>query len=189
MHFHAGREPVGTGSSSVSYERTMEDSRFYSLPKLPYDHTAMASYLPRACNPDPDTGGNLRANTTLGHNAQGEIMKETTQELLKKFKQDYGVYVDATNALTYWVIHARIPKKTVEGFHHLHLGKKYVSGPGQDGNVLVMRDPFVSDAYSVESWGLMETFDDFVKKALARILSDKGEADKGQEEGCGTACG
>jgi hypothetical protein len=35
----------------------------------------------------------------------------------------------------------------------------------------------------------METIDDFVKKGLARILSDKDEADKGQEEGCGTSCG
>ncbi len=115
-------------------------------------------------------------------------MRENTQELLKKFEQDYEIYVSATDAQTYWIIYARVPRSPAEGTHHLHHGKKYVSGPGQDGNVLVLRDPFVSDTYSAESWGKMDTIDDFVKKALARILSDKDEADKGQEEGCGTDC-
>jgi hypothetical protein len=50
-------------------------------------------------------------------------------------------------------------------------------------------DPFVSDTYSGESWGPMETVDDFVKKALARILADKNAANNGEEEGCGTSCG
>jgi Fe-Mn family superoxide dismutase len=45
VHSHAGRELAGTGSSLVSEERTMEDSRFYSLPKLPYDYTALAPYI------------------------------------------------------------------------------------------------------------------------------------------------
>jgi hypothetical protein len=116
-------------------------------------------------------------------------MKETTQELIKKFEQDYEIYIGATDALTYWVIHARVPKSQEEGLHHLHLGKKYVAGPNQDGNVLVIPDPRRSDAYTVESWGQMDTFDDFVKKALARILSDKDAADQGQEGGCGTSCG
>jgi hypothetical protein len=35
----------------------------------------------------------------------------------------------------------------------------------------------------------MESFDDFVKKALASILADRNTADKGQEKGCGTSCG
>lgn len=113
-------------------------------------------------------------------------MRETTQELLKKFERDYEVYVDATDALTYWIIHARIPKSHPEGLQHQ--GKKYVSGPNQDGNVLILPDPRISDAYLVESWGPMETFDDFVKKALARILSEKDEADNRQEAGCGTSC-
>jgi hypothetical protein len=116
-------------------------------------------------------------------------MQEKTLELIKKFEQDYEIYVSATEALTYWVIYARVPRSQEEGTHHLHHGRKYVSGPNEDGNVLVLRDPFVSDAYSVESWGPMETIDDFVRKALAQILVDKNAADKGQEEGCGTSCG
>jgi hypothetical protein len=89
---------------------------------------------------------------------------EKTQQLLKKFEQDYEVNVDATNALTYWIIHARIPKSQEEGLHHLPLGKKYISGPNQDGNVLILPDPRISDAYQVESSGTMESSDDFAKK-------------------------
>ncbi|MHB8052533.1 MAG: hypothetical protein ACYDEZ_04480 [Methanoregula sp.] len=116
-------------------------------------------------------------------------MKETTQELIKKFEQENEIYVSATDALTYWIIYARVTRSPAEGIHHLHHGRKYVSGPNENGNVLVLRDPFVSDSYSVESWGLMETIDDFVKKALAQILVEKDAADKGHEEGCGTSCG
>jgi hypothetical protein len=116
-------------------------------------------------------------------------MKETTRALLKKFEEDYEVYVSATEALTYWVVYARVQKTHEEGPHHMHHGIKYVSGPNEDGNVLVLRDPFVSNGYSAESWGPMATIDDFAKKALAQILSEKNAADKGQEEGCGSSCG
>lgn len=115
-------------------------------------------------------------------------MKETTRELIKKFEQDYEIYVSATEALTYWVVYARIQQVHEEGPHHMHHGIKYISGPNEEGNVLVLRDPFISDAYSVESWGPMETIDDFVKKALAQILVDKTAASQRTEEGCGTGC-
>jgi hypothetical protein len=115
-------------------------------------------------------------------------MKEKTLELIKKFEQDYEIYVSVTEALTYWIVYARIQKSQAEGTHHLHHGRKYVSGPNEDGNVLVLRDPFVSDVYSAETWGKMESVDDFVEKALARILEDKNAADNGQEEGCGISC-
>jgi len=116
-------------------------------------------------------------------------LREQTQELVKKFEQDYEIYLDATDALTYWIIHARIPKHKEEGLHHLHIGKKYVSGPNQDGYVLIMPDAERSDAYLVESWGKMESVDDFVKKALSRILSEKDAIDPGQESCCGTSSG
>jgi Fe-Mn family superoxide dismutase len=45
VHSHEGREQAGTGISLVSEERTMEDSRFYTLPKLPYDYAALAPYI------------------------------------------------------------------------------------------------------------------------------------------------
>jgi hypothetical protein len=116
-------------------------------------------------------------------------MKEATLDLIKKFEEDYEINVSATDAQTYWVIYARVTLSKAEGARHFHHGIKYVSGPNEDGNVLVLRDPFVSDTYSVESWGPMATIDDFVKKGLAQVLADKNAADKGQEEGCGTSCG
>jgi hypothetical protein len=116
-------------------------------------------------------------------------MKDATTDLLKRFERDYEVYVDATDALTYWIVYARVPKGQEKGIHHMHHGRKYVSGPNQDGNVLILPDPSVSDAYIVESWGPMATFDDFVKKALASILATKKAEDAGLEGGCGSSCG
>jgi hypothetical protein len=116
-------------------------------------------------------------------------MDEKTEKLIKKFEQDHEVYVSATDKLTYWIIYAKIPKGGAQGTHHLHAGKKYVSGPNEEGNVLILPDPDNSEAYLVESWGEMNTIDDFVKKALSRIVADKEAADTGEGENCGTSCG
>jgi hypothetical protein len=116
-------------------------------------------------------------------------MRETTLELIKKFEDDSEVFISATEALTYWSVYARVPRSPAEGTHRVHHGIKYVTGPNEDGNVLILRDPFTSDTYSVESRVPMETIVDFVKKALARIPADRDAAEKGQEEGCGTICG
>jgi hypothetical protein len=116
-------------------------------------------------------------------------MEEKTLELLKKFEQDHEIYVSATDKLTYWIIYARIPKGRTQDVHHLHIGKKYISGPNEEGNVLILTDPENSDIYEVESWGEMETIDRFVEKALPVILSDKDAIDNEQGEGCGTSCG
>jgi hypothetical protein len=116
-------------------------------------------------------------------------MREKTQDLSKKLEREHEIYVDATDALTYCIIHARIPLSMDKGIHPLHYGKKYVSVPNENGNVLILPDPRVSDEYIVETWGMTESFDDFVKKALARILNDKGESDTGMRESCGSSCG
>jgi hypothetical protein len=114
-------------------------------------------------------------------------MRENTKELIKKFEDEHEILVGATDAQTYWIIYARVQRSN-ETTHHLHHGRKFVSGPGMDGSVLVLRDPFISDQYSVESWGKMDTIDDFVKKALAQLLVDKNAADRGESEECGTGC-
>jgi hypothetical protein len=115
-------------------------------------------------------------------------MKGQTQETLKKFEQDHEIYVNATEALTYWVIYAKIPRVKKEDLHNVHIGKRYVTGPNEDGNVLIFPDPMISDAYMVESWGRMDTIDDFVKKALTHILSEKDAPESGNNEGCGSSC-
>ena len=116
------------------------------------------------------------------------IMEEKTLELMKKFEQDNEVYVSATDKQTYWIIYARIPKGGNQGVHNLHRGRKYVSGPNEEGNVLILPDPDNSENYLVESWGTMETIDDFARKALPHILEDKEDADSRAGDRCGTGC-
>jgi hypothetical protein len=111
-------------------------------------------------------------------------MAETISDLLKKFEQEHEIYVSAQDALTFWVVNARIPKK--EERHHY--SRKYVSGPNELGNVIIFQNHESSDAYTAENWGTIKTFNDFVKKSLDAILKDKEEFDLNKKEECGTSC-
>ncbi len=125
-------------------------------------------------------------------------MIKNMKDHLKKFEQDHEIYVDAQDAKSYWLVMARIPRKQdspvlnpydqPDRLHHLHHAIKYISGLNEEGNVLVFSDPEISENFSIENWGKMDTFDDFVEKALAQILADKEESDEGSKEGCGTGC-
>ena len=112
-----------------------------------------------------------------------EVLKKT-EDLLKKFEQDHEIYVDAQDAKSYWMATARIPKK--DDSHHR--GRRYISGRNEEGNVLLFSDPDMMDSYSIENWGSMKTFEDFVDKALLAVLADKEESDQKQKEGCGAGC-
>jgi hypothetical protein len=111
-------------------------------------------------------------------------MQKEIPEILKKFELDHEVYVSAQDAQTFWVVDARIPKKQ-ESYHR---GRKYVSGPNEDGNVIIFPDHERSDAYLTENWGTMKSFRDFVDKALAAVLRDKEDIEQKLQEGCGTTC-
>jgi hypothetical protein len=106
-------------------------------------------------------------------------MQEKTEELIKKFEQDYEINVGVTETLTSWSVFAQMQEKPGTGFHTRHKGKRYVTGPSANGKVQIFSDPRNSDAYTVESWGMMELCDDFVEKALAHILADRNAADNG----------
>jgi len=114
-------------------------------------------------------------------------MLEKTQELIKKFERDHEVYLEARDEKSYWVLTARIPKKTGD-VHHTHRMKQYVSSREQKGMVLVLPDPEGSKSFTVEDWGTMETIDKFVEKAFGRILQDKEEYDQGLQDSCETSC-
>jgi gentisate 1,2-dioxygenase len=126
-------------------------------------------------------------------------MMKNMKDRLKKFEQDFEIYVDAQDAKSYWFVMARIPRKQdspvlnpydkPDRLHHLHRSKKYISGLNEEGKVLVFSEPELTENYSIENWGKMDTFDDFVEKALASILAEKEESDKGMKEGCGAGCG
>jgi len=115
-------------------------------------------------------------------------MQEKTLDLIKKIEHDYKISVGATDARTYWIIHARVPKKQETGFYCLYTRRKYITAPNQEGSVLILPHPRISDAYLIESWGEMETFDDFVRKALSQIIVDTNVADNEEAEGYGTGC-
>lgn len=114
-------------------------------------------------------------------------MREEIQELVKKFEQDYEIPVDAQNPETNWVVTARIPKKE-ETLHPAHRVRKYITTRNLKGHVLLVLNQQISDDYVVENWGEMDTFEEFVKKALARILEDKNAADEGEADVCGAVC-
>jgi hypothetical protein len=98
-------------------------------------------------------------------------MDKKTEDLLKKFEQDNEIYVEARDQKSYWEITAKMPKK-IDDLHRLHRTKKYITGREQDGNVLIIQNPEVYETYSVEQWGAMPTFDDFVNKVLKALQQD-----------------
>ncbi len=112
-------------------------------------------------------------------------MREDMQELIKKCEQDYGITVDARDMETYWVITARIPKNQEARVQVDHV-RKYIATRNDRGSVLIVPNAQVSDRYFVETWGEMETLENFVKMALARIPADGNSAPTGEAEGCGT---
>jgi len=111
-------------------------------------------------------------------------MQKEIPEILKKFELDHEVIVSAQDAQTFWVVDGRLPKKQ-ESHHH---SRKYVSGPNEDGNVIIFPDHERSDAYLTENWGTMKSFRDFIDKALAAILRDKEDIEQKLQEGCGASC-
>jgi hypothetical protein len=111
-------------------------------------------------------------------------MAEMISDRLKKFEQEHEVYVSAQDAQTFWIVNARIPVK--EERHHYT--RKYVSGPNEQGNVIIFQNYEGSDAYVAENWGTIRDFSDFVKKSLDAILEDKEEYELKKKEGCGTSC-
>jgi len=115
-------------------------------------------------------------------------MREKTQALLQKFEQDHEINVGVTETLTSWSIFAQMQEKTKTGFDTRHIGKRYVTGPNENGKVRIFSDIRNSDAYEEESWGTMELCDDFVEKALARILADKIAMDREGADVCTTRC-
>lgn len=115
-------------------------------------------------------------------------MEKETEKIVKEFEQKHEIYVGVSDQLTYWIISARIRKTAEKGTHHLHFGRRYISGPAMEGNVLVLPDPENSDAAFAETWIAMRTIDEFVVQALLHILSDQEEEAANAGAGCGTSC-
>jgi hypothetical protein len=117
----------------------------------------------------------------------GKTMQKTTREHVTRFQKDHGVCLDTRNLESYWVITARIPKN-LESLHHVHYARKFIASRNEGGSVLIITNPQVSDNYAVENWGEMDSFDNFVEKALAQILADKIAMDTQETGECGAGC-
>jgi len=115
-------------------------------------------------------------------------MEDKTEKLMKEFEQEHEIYVGVSDKLTFWIIAARIKKTAEKGTHHLHFGRRYISGPTMEGNVLVLPDPENSDAAFAQTWEPMHTVDDFVVQALFHILSDQEAEAADTGAGCGAGC-
>ncbi|MDD1680826.1 MAG: hypothetical protein LUQ35_04380 [Methanoregula sp.] len=116
-------------------------------------------------------------------------MRTTTLELIKKIEKDTEIPLSATEALTCRIAYARVPQIPADGTQYLHHGIQFVTGLNEDGNVLILCDPFASDTYSVKPPGADGDINEFMKNALTRIPAERNAAAKEQEEGCGTSCG
>ena len=115
-------------------------------------------------------------------------MQEKTRGLIQKFERDHEINVGLTETVTDWALFAQIPKKQETGFHPQHTGRKYITGSNGNGTVRIIPDFRDSDEYRVESWGKLEVYDDFVKKALGHIIAERNAAENGRAKMCGIGC-
>lgn len=102
---------------------------------------------------------------------RGGFMYKKTEDLLKKFEQEHEIYVEARDQKSYWEVTAKMPKK-IDDLHRLHRTKRYITGREQDGNVLIIQNPEVYETYTIEQWGTLSTFDDFVGRVLTALQQD-----------------
>ncbi|WML67210.1 MAG: hypothetical protein METHP_00715 [Methanoregula sp. SKADARSKE-2] len=98
-------------------------------------------------------------------------MYPPTEKLLKKFEQEHEIYLEARDQKSYWEVFAKMPKK-IDSLHNAHRSKKYISGREQEGNVLIIQNPEVYGNYTIEQWGPMANFDEFVEKVLVALEED-----------------
>lgn len=80
-------------------------------------------------------------------------MRETILELIKKFEEDSEIVVSATEALTCCIVYGRVFRSPANGTSQLHHGIQHMAGSNEDGTVLVLREPVISDTCSVEFRG------------------------------------
>jgi len=98
-------------------------------------------------------------------------MFRKTEDMLKKFEQEHEVYVEARDQKSYWEVTAKMPRK-IDSLHRIHRTKQYISGREQEGNVLIIQNPEVFESYTIEQWGGLATFDDFVARTLEALKED-----------------
>jgi len=113
-------------------------------------------------------------------------MKQDTLKMVKQFEKDHAVRIEtheSTEHPVYWEVtvwmtrSADYQKITGKADLPRVWGRKYVTTPTAQGQVLVIRNPQKSDIFTVESWGDLPSYDSFVEKVLDRTTESPLEED------------
>jgi hypothetical protein len=92
-------------------------------------------------------------------------MQKETRELVKQFEVEHKVRIDTRDQVSYW----DVTVWTTQLVNTPRVwGRKYITTPDAS-EVLVVRSPQKSDVYTVEQWGKIDSFDDFVRKVMDRV--------------------
>ena len=113
-------------------------------------------------------------------------MKQDTLTMVKQFEKEHAVRIEtheSTEHPVYWEVtvwmtrSADYQKITGKADLPRVWGRKYVTTPTAQGQVLVIRNPQKSDIFTVESWGDLPSYDSFVEKVLDRTAESPLEED------------
>ncbi len=113
-------------------------------------------------------------------------MQKPTIEMVKTFEKAYGVRVEAHESHEhpiYWEVTVWMTKTSdyewMTGKKDVPRvwGRKYLTTPSAHGQVMVMKNPQRSNAFTLETWGSLASYDEFVKKVLDQVKENPLEID------------
>jgi hypothetical protein len=101
------------------------------------------------------------------------MMEQKTIDLVKQFEKEHGMRVETHESHehpVFWEVTVWMTKTAdyqwMSGKKDIPRvwGRKYLTTPTAEGQVLVVRNPQKSNAFTAESWGPIGSYDEFVKK-------------------------
>jgi hypothetical protein len=113
-------------------------------------------------------------------------MQKPTIERVKAFEKAHGVRVEAHESFEhpiYWEVTVWMTKTAdyewMTGKKDVPRvwGRKYLTTPSAHGQVMVMKNPQRSNAFTLETWGSLASYDEFVKKVLDKVKENPLEID------------
>lgn len=113
-------------------------------------------------------------------------MQKPTIEMVKAFEKAHDVRVEAHESHEhpiYWEVTVWMTKTAdyewMTGKKDVPRvwGRKYLTTPTASGQVMVMKNPQRSNAFTLETWGSLASYDEFVKKVLDQVKENPLEID------------
>ena len=105
-------------------------------------------------------------------------MLQETIKIVKEFEKEQNIRVETHEShehpvwweVTVWMTTTADYQKLTKKMDIPRVwGRKYLTTPTAGGQVLVVRNPQKNDTFTLESWGSLASYDDFVEKVLARV--------------------